>query len=506
MNKRFKTSLTVSIILIFIIIWLFSGLLYFKSQQIDSKTNIQVETQDISNNNEKSNIDEAQSKIDILRKRLSFKWLIQDGDMHFQNKEYTRALVKYLEVNKKTPDDQSIINKIWNIYYSLNRYNQAYKYYSQIIDYSQLNQHRAIKSLFFSEDIKLNNLEKIKWEIALFNISETEKFYYNNSLECTKDFHECRKKFHEYFKNRENPTEAWSWEIIVTDGIIFDELENINNAIQNYENFQYDDLSYKAALISWAYFENWLYPIAIATSEDILKESPDYRPLIKIIARSYYEMWKYIEAKKFLIQYNWLWDNEPEISYFLWIIHQKLREYTRSTIQLRKSLKLWFENSIDVKRRLIFNYYNLWDSEKMLNIFSEMINENMNQITDQDISLAIFYNILYDKIEIANDFTSIALEKFPESDVFYAYTGWILLQSENLTDQILLEADSQLQKWLAINNKSPMISLTLWQLEEKRNNKDKAFIYYKQTISLDKWGEYGKFAKTKLESLNIETE
>jgi hypothetical protein len=82
----------------------------------------------------------------------------------------------------------------------------------------------------------------------------------------------------------------------------------------------------------------------------------------------------------------------------------------------------------------------------MLNIFSEMINENMNQITDQDISLAIFYNILYDKIEIANDFTSIALEKFPESDVFYAYTGWILLQSENLTDQILLEADSQLQK------------------------------------------------------------
>jgi hypothetical protein len=51
-----------------------------------------------------------------------------------------------------------------------------------------------------------------------------------------------------------------------------------------------------------------------------------------------------------------------------------------------------------------------------------------------------------------------------------------------------------------------MISLTLWQLEEKRNNKDKAFIYYKQTISLDKWGEYWKFAKTKLESLNIEKE
>jgi hypothetical protein len=48
-----------------------------------------------------------------------------------------------------------------------------------------------------------------------------------------------------------------------------------------------------------------------------------------------------------------------------------------------------------------------------------------------------------------------------------------------------------------------MISLTLWQLEEKRNNMQKAFIYYKQTISLDKWWEYEKLAKQKLELLEL---
>jgi hypothetical protein len=82
----------------------------------------------------------------------------------------------------------------------------------------------------------------------------------------------------------------------------------------------------------------------------------------------------------------------------------------------------------------------------MLTIFSEMLNENIEQITDQDISLAIFYNILYDKIDIARNFTSIALQKFPENEVFYAYNGWILLQTEDITEEILLEADFQLQK------------------------------------------------------------
>lgn len=507
MNKKLKISITIFVILIISIIWIFSGIFYFNDNKVKKNNIVNIAgNDDQKSTNDSLILNDPQAQIDMLKKRLSFKWLIQDWDMHFQNKEYTRALVKYLDVNRKAPNDTSIINKIWNIYYTLNRYDQAYKYYSQIITYSQLDQNRAIKSLFFSEDLTLDNLDNLKEKVLLFDISKTEQFYYNNSLECIKDFYECREKFHQYFDNRENPSEAWTWEILITDGIIFDELENIKSAINNYENFQYDDLSYKSALISGAYFENWLYPIAIATSQDILRDSPDYRPLIKIIARSYYEMWKYVDAKKFLIQYNGLWDNEAEINYFLWIVHQKLREYTRSTIQFRKSLKLWFKNSLNVKRRLIFNYYQLGDFEKMLNVFSELINQGNDNITDQDISLAIFYNILYDQMDVAREFTSIGLQKFPENEVFYGYKGWILLQSELLTEKIFSDVDSLLQKWLAINNKNPMISLTFWQLEEKRNNKDKAFIYYKQTISLDQWWEYRKLAVKKLESLSIEAQ
>lgn len=466
------------------------------SDIVNSESEILVEDTQI-------NGQEMQSRIDILKKRLSLKWLIQDGDIHFQNEEYTRALAKFLQVHKQNPADQSIIQKIWDIYFNLNKYSQATKYYSQIKDYNQLDIDKSIKSLFYSQELKANNISYLTGELLTYNLSDEQQFYYNNSLTCVTDFKDCRQKYNDYFALQKQTIETWSWETIVESTVTLPELKNIQSAIENYENFQLDDLSYKAALISGAYFQNQLYPIAIATSQDTLINSPDYRPLIKIIAKSYYEMWDYINAKKFLIQYNGLWDNEPEISYFLWIVHQKLREYTRSTIQLRKSVQLWFEREIDVKRRLLFNYYQLWDTDKMLWIFQEMVRDNINDLTVQDMSLAIFYHILNNEIDKAEIFTTFALKKFPENEVFYWYHWWLILQQTEITEELITQAETVLQKGLAINDKNPMISLTLWQLEEKRDNIQKAFVYYKQTISLDKWWEYEKFAKQKIATLEL---
>lgn len=498
---------TKKITIISIIFLIILGIFYYISTHIVWFTNRADLDQEMPISNEqvqKIDWEQMQNKIDVLKKRLSLKWLIQDGEMHFQNEEYTRALVKFLQVNKQNPADQSIIKKIWDIYFNLHKYEKASEYYSKIKDYNQLDSDQAIKALLYSQDLKNDNISYLSWEILSYNLSEEQEFYYSNSLTCVSDFKTCRVNYNDYFESQKQTIETWSWKTIVESSIVLPELLNIQSAVQNYENFQLDDLSYKAALISWAYFQNELYPIAIATSQDTLINSPDYRPLIKIIAKSYYEMWDYINAKKFLIQYNGLWDNEPEISYFLWIVHQKLREYTRSTIQLRKSIQLGFEREIDVKRRLLFNYYQLWDTDKMLWIFQEMVRDNINELTVQDMSLAIFYHILNDKIEKANIFTTFALKKFPDNEVFYGYHGWLLLQSENLWEEWINQAESVLQKWLAINDKNPMISLTLWQLEEKRDNIQKAFVFYKQTISLDKGWEYEKFAKQKLNTLELD--
>jgi len=510
MKKSPKIFIIISIVII--LIWLSIGAYLLinnnaKNQELDEIVN---NLDDVEINADEIDGDSVQAKIDILKKRLWLKWLIQDGDIHFQNEEYTRALSKYLQAIKESPDDQSIKNKIWNIYFKLHNYEQAYKYYSQIISYNQLDIHRAIRSLFYSVDLADNKVVFVLEELNKYELTKDEKFYYTNAIECTKSFVSCKDKFTQYFEELDGITNnnlSNTWSQITdnaNDAEFFAELENIRTALQNYANFQYSDLSYQSALISGAFYQNRLYPIAITTATNTLKISPDYRPLIKIIARSNYEIWNYIEAKKFLIQYNNLWDNEAEVSYFLWIVHQKLREYTRSTIQMRKAESLWFENIIDIKRRLIYNYYQLWDHDKMLNIFNELMEEDIDNITSADISLAIFYNILYDNYEVAQNYTLEGLNKFPNSEVFYGYKWWLALQNENLTEEIFITIQEDLEKWLEINDKNPMISLTFWQLEEKKNNEQKAFIYYKKTISLDPSGEYAKLAEQKIAELNLE--
>ncbi len=502
----------IAAIILLLIVIIFIVMNFKNNKKLEEQKTLEQQLDDVEISTDEIDWDSVQAKISILKKRLELKGLIQWGDLHFQNEEYTRALSKYLQAIKQSPEDESIKNKIWNIYFKLHKYQQAYKYYSQIKSYSQLDIHRAIRSLFYWVDLTGNKTLFVIEELNSYNLSEDEKFYYKTSIECTKSFVTCKDNFSAYFDTlngvqEENQTEDWetgSWNIQEEKVVFFPELENIRIALQNYENFQFSDLSYQSALISGAFYQNRLYPVAITTATNTLKIAPDYRPLIKIIARSNYEIWNYIEAKKFLIQYNNLWDNEPEVSYFLWIVHQKLREYTRSTIQMRKAESLWYENIIDIKRRLIYNYYQLWDHEKMLNIFDELMEENPENISWDDASLAIFYHILYDEYEDAKKYTLASMELFSENEVFLWYNSWLALQKEEIDEAEITKVEDDLKKALELNSKNPMISLTYGQLEEVKEDKQKAFIYYKKTISLDPSGEYAKLAEKKIEELNLE--
>jgi hypothetical protein len=57
----------------------------------------------------------------------------------------------------------------------------------------------------------------------------------------------------------------------------------------------------------------------------------------------------------------------------------------------------------------------------MLESFNIIINENKEDITSDDYNLAIYYNIVNEKIDDAKNFTKEALEKYPESEVFNGY-------------------------------------------------------------------------------------
>jgi len=452
-------------------------------------------------------IEEKKQKIETIKKKLQIKWLILKGKIYFKNEDYTSALIKYLQIYKKIPNDNSVIKNLWDVYFKLNKFKQSYYYYSKIKKYKKLNNNQVAKALISSVELNKQNKNYILKELDTLNLTKEQLFYYKNSLHCTEDFSSCKQIFQNYFDEK---IKTWSWKQIRE--IKFNELQNIKTALENYKNSQMDDLSYKWALVSWAFFINKLYPIAIETSKKILQNKNDYKSLLKIVAKSYYELWNYIDAKIYLIKYNKLVNNDYEISYFLWRVYEKLHEYVLSTIHFQKALNLWYPDSLDIKKRLIINYYEVWDTNKMLSTFEDIINTNYNKITQTDYELAIYYHILNNKLNEAKKITSKALIKYPKYAIFNGYMWWIIMKEKNNIlmnnidweknkinkEVIYKESKTFIDKWLLQNPKNPMLNFVKWKLEIKLNHPDKAFIYFKKTISLDKDWEFKKLAEEEL--------
>jgi len=514
-NKKQLKWIIIPLSLITIFIIIFSTIYYFTNNTELSNISWEekqiqaweIDTGNIIENTDSSDPINVQDKISRIKKKLALKWLIIKWDIHLKNKEYTIALSKYLQILKDIPDDKSTLLKLWNTYFYLKKYPQAYKYYAQIKNYKRLDMDRAILSLIYSRMLSEKNIAYIKSEIDTFPLHEDQIYYYKTSLFCIEDFSLCKQDFQDYFIQKtwsdteniewENNTQSWA---LVEDPYIFEELENIKLALENYTNFQIDDISYKNALISWAFFKNRLYPIAIHLSKNILWEKDDYGPIIKIVAKSHYELWNYSEAKKYLVQYNSLWNKEADVSYFLWAVYERLHEYVLSSVHLKKAIELWYNNSLDVRRRMVYNYERLWETEKVLQALQDIVENNKETLTPQDLSLAIYHHIINEKQSLAKEFSSFGIEKFPEEAIFLWYMWWIQLQ-ETETEEYLVLAEENLKKWLELNKKNPMIYLIMWKLEQAKWDNKKAFIYFKKTVSLDKWWDFGKMAGEELDKL-----
>ena len=462
------------------------------------KTDNELKLEEIEKTNREA--EEKRQKIETIRKKLSIKWLILKWNIHYRNQDYTSALIKYLQIYREVPNDKVVINDLWKVYYNLKNYKKSYSYFSKIKNYEKLDKDLVTKSLISSVSFTTENIDYILWELDTLWLDEQQLFYYKNSVRCKQDFSYCKQKFQDYFSEE---IETASWQTIRE--IKYIPLKDIKTALNNYKNFQIDDLSYKWALVSWVYFKNWLYPLAIETSKDILKDKKDYRPLLKIVAKSYYELWDYIQAKIYLIKYNKLVDDDYEVSYFLWRVYDKLHEYILSTIHLQKALKLWYPDNLDINKRILLNYYELWEIDRMLDVFNKIIDENYDQINETDYELAIYYHILNNKLDSAKEIVKKALIRYPKSEIFNWYMWWILMEEKdtNNSNNKYTEAEKYINKWLEINTKSPMVNLVKWKLEIKLWNIDKAFIYFKKTVWLDPEWDYWKIAKKELENIQI---
>lgn len=489
MKSRIGISLFLTI-LVLSSIWYWYNLTIWKNKKLEELLKQEYTTDEL---NSSEWVEKANERLEVLKKKISLKWLITKADMYFENLEYTNALNEYLKVYEQVPNDREINLKIGNIYYDLFKFDEAYKYYSNIKNYQNLDKSKAVLSLISWNYSWSWSYEKIAKEIDTLWLSKEDNFYYKNSMTCIEDFSKCRLNFEQYFEKNQ----TWTWEINESQKNI----ENIRNAFINYKNFQIDDLTYKAALVTWAFYQNWSYFISFETSKNILKENSNYKPILKIAAKSAYELWLYKKSKDYLIEYNKIESDDAEASYFLARVYEKLNEKLLSVIHYNKALKIWYNDVNDIRRRLIFIYYALNDTNKMLETFKELIDSKDKNLTINDYNLAVYYHILNDDLENALKYSDLWKAKYSESELFYWYTWWIMLQNENIDEIKLKIVENNINKALEINDKSPMIVMVKWIYELKKENYDEAFIYFKKAISLDRNKEYSETTKYFLDKI-----
>ena len=431
--------------------------------------------------------DVVRNKIENIKRRLALKWLIIEGDTYYRNRELPLALTRYREFYQEHPDDPLIIEKIGNTYLEMYQFSNAEKYFSKIQEPSL-----DIKIKIANTYVYMGDMESLEWRSKIRSNIDTLKlpddlyFYYQNSIKCIDDFASCIFAFEEYFE----PSQDWE-----NTPETHPKLQSIEVALENYRNFQLEELYLQQAYVIWALYTEKLYPVSIELSKKVLEEQQNYKPVLKIIAQSHYELWEYKQAKEILTSYYETDSDDPSVAYLLGVINGKLEEFVLSNIYLRKALKIWYAPSINARRQLIHNYYLLENDENMLRAFESLVEEEWS-LEKEDLGLAIYHHIIHNKLGLAQRWSQKWQELFPESSNFYAYESWVLREKWELDTAL-----SVLQKGLWIEKENPFILLNIWYTLLEKENPIRAKRYFKDAIDIAPDSQFAQQAKDELKKL-----
>ena len=419
----------------------------------------------------------SKEKIEKIKKRFSLKWIILKWDYFIENQQPLKGLSKYIQALRKNPKDEEIIHKIADTYFELKKFDKAFNYYFRLKEYPQLNKYNTILSMIYSKNLLNKNDVLYSWKIVnALKLRWHERFYFLNALYCLIDFHACKIKYNEFF---------------LTQNTRINGLIDIKKAIEKYKKFKSWNIYYKDALIAWAFYAHKLYPLSIIIWEKIIKTRPNYIPMLLIIWKSYFELWDYEKANKYLLKYYELNQSDEKISYLLWTINYLLKDYISSNLYFNVAIENGYQPKTQLERKLVYNYYLLDDHKEMIKVFSYLLKEEDVEI--EDYVLAIYHAIVNKKTSKALEWIGEGFQKFPDEEIFYGYLWWIYREQESFE-----LAEEKLTKWLAMNSRNPLITLNMWYLLEKQEKFNKALLFFKRTVSANKEWEFWELAQKEI--------
>ena len=440
--------------------------------------NSHLDMQEITNTEEIENdrSETVRRRIESIRKRHELRDMFISAEAYLEWWQQALWLRTLLDVYRENPEDWIVVTKIAETYYEMKRFWSALNYYMRLPTLNERQKQRVLLLHFYTQDITTDEWRNnILTSLDEIGVSEQDFEYYRLSLNCIQDNSWCLEWFQTYISTLEEITSS--------------KLNNMRLAIRNYLSFWLDEDYLLNTYIITQWYRDDLYPLVIELWSHVMDTRETYKPVIKLVWHSLFELWLYEDSKDILTRFHRLDDSDPWVNYMLWIIYAKTRDSVLANIFLRRALDLWYTPTLNLRRHIAYNFALIESRHNLLSALKDLI-QLEEDYEKTDLSLAIYYHILYESYETAIEFAQLWQEKYSDDAYFYWYEGWAHRELWNPENSIKV-----LQEWLTIIPDNPFLYLQLaFALKEAWNEQSMKMIL-DRLLALDISSEYRQIAQ-----------
>lgn len=333
------------------------------------------------------------------------KILLKKAEFLSTSNEYSEALQLYERVLILAPSEDTE-RKFAHIAYKAKKFQKSADYYKKNI--GTLTTGEKIE---FLNALRYTGDDDFSTTLANMDIPDYVRTAFEVSWKCENEFISCESAIR-WYKYDYAP------------------INDLKNALKNYETLGNKDSNYKEALLIWAWYKNGDYMNVIKIGENLLRRKPDYRPILKIVGFSSYTIWAYGRSQAALSKYKKLEPKDPEVDFVLGLINFEKKDYETSNIYFNNAVLGGYKPKTVVERKLAYNYYVLGLKKNMFQVLWYLMIEP--DITESDVNNAVFLALSHDEVRSAGEWIKRGLEKFPNSLELQWLQAWHYRVTNNI--------------------------------------------------------------------------
>ena len=265
-------------------------------------------------------------------------------------------------------------------------------------------------------------------------------------------------------------------------------VSQLESTINNYNSQKWMPKYYEDALVSLTALKNWYFSIANKLAVYAVLEDNDYILPYQVLAYSNFLTKNWDKAISYFYNLSSLdIENKNKYDFYLWISYYWQWDYENSVSTLYQLISDPNYKG-DVYRYLLLDYEQLWQKEKMVQIWQKLLWEY--NLTESDFKYfydVVFFqpfsqweksNIYENYKQISYDMVAFCYDKFwYKNDTCIYGEAWF-----NIANWLWSSVEDSLL-YLAENYPQANIFQALWDYYKRNSNKSKAKTYYLKALS-----------------------